>query len=430
MTDFVTMKEKIHDFGSEGHGSGMAFSPDGDILATGYVNDIWLWRVSDGKRLKKLLGNGYTNALMYSPDGKTLLSSHYYRLMVWDTDTHECKFKVEIKSDRDKKELGYSPLGTTFAATINYNNNWQLWDATTFNVLYSSDEYTESITALDYAPSGKTIAIGSSDKTVGIWSLSKFKLQNNLQNSDAVTCIKYSPDGQLLAVGCQDSRIHIWDVANGNRVRIFSNHDASITELFWFSGKEIIASSSEDGDILFWQISDGKFLDRLSQFKNSLLNPNKQIIATSNNHLQLWKVETKLDVMPIANTQQENEPPLTVDQTLPKNPTSSEKVADEKDNQSPWIGIFLIFLQLVFVLVFFAVLITIIPWYSVIIVAISGFIAFLLVIAAQLLITGNLSQENFMTLMRESIKQFLLLRGINPLKQESEEGKPLKETDT
>ena len=67
----------------------VAFSPDGQILASGsYDNTVRLWRVSDGTLLRILVG--HTNLVLsvaFSPDGQTLASGSWDRTVrLWKLD--------------------------------------------------------------------------------------------------------------------------------------------------------------------------------------------------------------------------------------------------------------------------------------------------------------------------------------------------------
>ena len=55
----------------------VAFSPDGQTLASGSGEEVRLWQVADGSLLRTLTLERYTgplNTVVFSPDGRTLAS--------------------------------------------------------------------------------------------------------------------------------------------------------------------------------------------------------------------------------------------------------------------------------------------------------------------------------------------------------------------
>jgi WD40 repeat protein len=60
----------------------LAFSPDGTVLASGHYDTIRLWRISDGKLLRNMVGqDGIITSIAFSPDG-TLLASGTFKKTV------------------------------------------------------------------------------------------------------------------------------------------------------------------------------------------------------------------------------------------------------------------------------------------------------------------------------------------------------------
>src|SRR5262249_17522319 len=82
-------KERLRLDGHPGQIQGLAFSPDGRLLASTTcenVDVIRLWDVSEGKLLGKIEGHcGPINSVAFSPDGKTLASaSADTTVLLWD----------------------------------------------------------------------------------------------------------------------------------------------------------------------------------------------------------------------------------------------------------------------------------------------------------------------------------------------------------
>ena len=91
--DTTTAAEKLSLSESDLAGQrGLAFSPDGKLLAVGSSADpVYIWRVADGQRIARLPGhNGQLSALSWSPDSSLLLSVAYSAnggVYLWNTQS-------------------------------------------------------------------------------------------------------------------------------------------------------------------------------------------------------------------------------------------------------------------------------------------------------------------------------------------------------
>jgi WD40 repeat protein len=76
------------DIGDDIHG--LAFSPDGKLLAVGsYDQTVTLWNMSTGEKVRTMNGNAsYVHAVAFSPDGRWLVSAtHDNAVQVWEVST-------------------------------------------------------------------------------------------------------------------------------------------------------------------------------------------------------------------------------------------------------------------------------------------------------------------------------------------------------
>jgi serine/threonine protein kinase len=113
-----------------GHGSGVkviAVSPNNQILASGADDKIILWNIATGQRLRGLPSKS-TRSLLFSQDGKYLLSSH--------TD------------------------GTL-----------KLWNWQTGKLVKTVRGHSDSVVAIALCPNNRTLITGSLDHRLNIWKL-------------------------------------------------------------------------------------------------------------------------------------------------------------------------------------------------------------------------------------------------------------------
>ena len=116
--------------------SSLAFSPDGAVLALGHRDSITLWNVTKtGMQEHSVISDnhrGFSDILIFSPDGKTLLDSKWSESQI------------------------------------------QLRDVDTGRSLGTLSGHTEPIETLVFSHDGKTLASGSEDGTVLLWDWDAF----------------------------------------------------------------------------------------------------------------------------------------------------------------------------------------------------------------------------------------------------------------
>ena len=105
----------------------VAFSPDGQTLASGGLKDIRLWNLATGKELRTIWGHrDAVLSVAFSPDGQTLASG-------------------------------------SLDETI------KLWNLATGKELRTLSGHTSLVDSVAFSPDGQTLASGSSDNTIKLW---------------------------------------------------------------------------------------------------------------------------------------------------------------------------------------------------------------------------------------------------------------------
>jgi WD40 repeat protein len=202
--------------------SGVAFSPQGDTLATGcFDGQLDLWSFPEGGLLHRIGGySSWVEGLAFSPQGDQLAAIYNvpdYLVQVWQL-----------------------PEGTAaFTLTGGYFTR----------VIYSADGRT-LVTVMakeEYDQYGWEAGI------VQLWSASDGEELARLEVEDAVS-IAFSPDSQIMATGSLDGTLRLWEIAGGRMLMEVSGHYGQIQRLAFTPDGTSLVSGSQDGTILRWGI--------------------------------------------------------------------------------------------------------------------------------------------------------------------------------
>jgi WD40 repeat protein len=251
----------------------LTFSPDGSILATaahwndfvgpspGYVPEICLWDVAEGKLLRHFPANeGLITSLSYAPDGKTTASSGADPIVrLWDVATgraaslqtgHRSAITLVVASRVD---------GTLF--TGSNDGTVRKWDSATGRELAVVADLPFEIEALDIAPVGKNLLVCEGGH-LHLWSAAERRELRQFSRA-AIPADGYayhavfSPDSTKVA-----SDIAVFDLSSGKVLATFpdqkfaSNQIARyIPTFFSADSRQLVRAEAEGARV--WDIATG-----------------------------------------------------------------------------------------------------------------------------------------------------------------------------
>jgi WD40 repeat protein len=117
------------------------------------------------------------------------------------------------------------------------------------------------VISVAFSPDGRTIASGSTDRTIILWDIEPGKMRQKLRgHTDFVTSVTFSPDGRIIASGSADRTIILWDTETGKMVRKLEGHTSTVFDVAFSPNGRTIASGGADFTVRLWDTATGKEL--------------------------------------------------------------------------------------------------------------------------------------------------------------------------
>jgi len=247
----------------EDSGSIMAVSSNGTIVGeVGADETLRLWNPTLGEKKTVLMSGGPVSALALAPDGATLAVAYPNQIVLLNTVTGKPAQALPIQTSGQQSTVTkincmvFSADGRTLAAGEDLRI--VIWDLATRQIRKTL-EPSGSVTALRFAPDGRTLAGGSQDGTVSLWDLQTGVLSSQLKkHSGAVNAIAFSTAGDLMATGGDDRTVIIWETATGKARRTLKGHDLAVTSLAFSPDASLLACGSGNASVVLWDVQSGK----------------------------------------------------------------------------------------------------------------------------------------------------------------------------
>ncbi len=207
---------------------GLAFSPDGRLLATGHSDkdgmeflpgDVKLWDTRTGKLIATWPvpeESGGVRALAFAPDGKTLAGpvgrldglSPYWPIVLWDVDGRQAPRRLYGHLSW-VGALAFAPDGKTLASG-GAQRSVILWDVASAREARRIETGSARVTSLAFAPDGKTLVIAGV-QSLELWDMPSLRLRAGLDipPNFRVLSVAFAPDGRTLAAA-GDRRLGGW----------------------------------------------------------------------------------------------------------------------------------------------------------------------------------------------------------------------------
>ncbi|RCI14952.1 hypothetical protein L249_6765 [Ophiocordyceps polyrhachis-furcata BCC 54312] len=264
--------------------SQVRISPDGRFVASASADaTLKIWNAATGAHIDTLVGHmAGVNCLAWTPDSKTLASgSDDKAIRLWDRITGRPKMRSrrshlsggEMSALRGHHNyihcLAFSPKGNILASG-SYDEAVFLWDVRAGRLMRSLPAHSDPVSGIDFCRDGTLVVSCSTDGLIRVWDTSTGQCLRTLVHEDnpAVTNVCFSPNGRFVLAFSLDNCIRLWDYVTGTVKKTYQGH---VNEKYAIGGcfavldgAALIASASEDGDVVLWDVGSKEVVERVS----------------------------------------------------------------------------------------------------------------------------------------------------------------------
>jgi WD40 repeat protein len=258
---------------AESYGSMLSLCDNRGLIAT-YVNpsrpspNLYVWNTHTAKWLYRIPHAGY--GMAFSPDGAMLaVATDADDVLLLDALTGQEQRRIHWSVTGN--DLAFSPDGKTLAASSS-TGSLALWDVATGTLLPPSPTPSRPL-RLQFTERGKQLLVVSD--TLEWWNLENGKQMRAAQlNQEAFAWgTSVSPDGKLAAVpvGKSDRKLLI-ETATGDTVRTLTGAGkaswGSHRSATFSADGSTVYSTAEDGGVIAWNAVSGRVVGKLESQNN------------------------------------------------------------------------------------------------------------------------------------------------------------------
>lgn len=243
--------------------------------------------------------------------------------------------------------VAFSPVDSTFAASAGGHNTIKLWNLRE-NTFKELTHHKDKVNSVAFSPDGKSLISGSDDSSVKIWDVSQWENIGihepiTIRMPSPVDTVAFHPDGQLLATSGRHvtlldithrtkiatlqhdawawivdfssdgkhlatddgtgTTVKIWDIQQRQITVTLEGHTSDINFVKFSPDNRTFASSSWDGEVKLWSVSNWEPLGTLQTNVTAAIDfsPDGKTLASAGvEEITLWSVASgaKITTLP------------------------------------------------------------------------------------------------------------------------------------
>jgi WD40 repeat protein len=243
----------------------LAFSPSADLVATGSASLtartwLWSWRLTPGRDRQAIDGPPIAECLAFSPDGQMLASAAGAALWTWAVADGAAKKPTQIKnmSGADCRAVLFSPdnkrlIGGDAEGKIHF---WTMgwWSGRPGAVLGA---HKGAVSCLAFSADSTLLATAGVDHRLSVWDGTGADTRPKMALArvrGVVRRMLFLPDGQHLLTAGDGGQVILWHWPRGEPTHEWKLDQKLITSLAIASDGSFVAAGSSEGTVALFDL--------------------------------------------------------------------------------------------------------------------------------------------------------------------------------
>jgi len=238
----------------------LAFIPGtSDLISAGSDGKILQWNINDPEKKSELIaeGVGVIEKIQMSPDGKFLaVALNRGGVSLLMPGDKKSPSSILLGEDENIRTIAIGPDSKTmFTAGLKpFIESWNLELKNHIRL----DDLDSRINSISLSPDGGLLAGGTKDGRLIIWRVKGTTISEEVYRTEgkSIQSVAFSPNGAYLACGTIDGNVLLFKGDTFKFITQLTGHTARITELGFSPDSKTLASSSYDGKVRYWELSN------------------------------------------------------------------------------------------------------------------------------------------------------------------------------
>ena len=175
----------------------------------------------------------------------------------------------------------------------------QIWDSNSWSMVWSGNMCQGGLLSIEWSMDDKYLAIGGIDRVIFVIDAETKRVIARLsRHHDYVRTVRWSPDRKWLASASDDGKVLFWDIGSWTQFRSWTGKVAALS-LAWHPSGELVACGMRDdsikflGGMEFSEIFDVK--EHIGRVWDLAWDPQGTLLASAGNEgaVKLWYAPSK-----------------------------------------------------------------------------------------------------------------------------------------